>query len=69
MQLFLARICEEFGEEVYEYSDVVVASNEEEAKQIALNKIERLCCITEVEVEEIETVDGFNVILQKAEEI
>ena len=67
MKLFLARICEEFGEEVYEYSDVVVASNEEEAKQIALNKFERLCCITEVE--EIETVDGFNVILQKAEEI
>ena len=54
---------------MYEYSDVVVASNEKEAKQIALNKFERLCCITEVEVEEIETVDGFNVILQKAEEI
>lgn len=69
MKLFLVRLCEEFGEEVYEYSDVVVASNEEEAKQIALNKFDRLCCITEVEAEEIKTVDGFNVILQKTEEI
>ena len=69
MKLFLAKVCEEFGEEVYEYSDVVVASNEEEAKQIALNKFERLCCITEVETEEIKTVDGFNIILQKAEEM
>lgn len=69
MKLFLVRVCEEFGEEAYEYSDVVVASNEEEAKQIALNKFDRLCCITEVEAEEIETVDGFNVILQKAEEV
>lgn len=69
MKLFLVRLCEEFGEEVYEYSDVVVASNEEEAKQIALNKFERLCCITEVETEEIKTVDGFNIILQKVEEI
>lgn len=69
MKLFLIRVCEEFGDEIYEYSDVVVASNEEEAKQIALNKFDRFCCITEVEAEEIETVDGFNVILQKAEEI
>ena len=65
----MAKVCEEFGEEVYEYSDVVVASNEEEAKQIALNKFNRLCCITEVEIEEVKTVDGFNIILQKAEEI
>lgn len=69
MKLFLVKVCEEFAEEVYEYSDVVVAFNEEEAKQIALNKFDRLCCITEVETEEIKTVDGFNVILQKAEEI
>lgn len=69
MKLFLVRVCEEFDEGQYVYSDVVVASNEEEAKQIALNKFERLCCITEVEAEEIETVDGFNIILQKAEEV
>ena len=69
MKLFLVRLCEEFGGGEYRFSDVVVASNEEEAEQIALNKFSKDCWITEVEAEEIKTVDGFNIILQKAEEI